>query len=551
MRALFRILRLIMASRPGVMLRGALLGVVVLLAGVALLGLSGWFITAAAAAGLVGAGAVFDVFRPAAAVRMLALGRTAARYGERLLTHDATLRALTDLRALLLRHLSQAPHDRLVRLRGALALNRLMADVDALDAIPLRFALPILSALVAHLVSFAALVLLVDLRVAVWVVATYVIAAGAILVWAARTADKPSRRVERARQAFRARLIDLLRARDDLAVYGRLGDQREAVLDADRRRGAERARLDRTERFAGALLAMTGTLVVAGALLLGAWLVRAGVFQAPVAALGVFMALALAESIAPLRRTAAEMGRMSDAARRVEHSLVPDAGPAPGQGQTTPAAGAPAIELERVCFSRGAAGAPVLNGFSLCLMPGQTVALEGPSGRGKSTLLLILAGLLTPQGGTVRVLGHPVDAWSPKALRRHLALLPQRSALMSGSIREALSLACPDLPDSAAWEVLRAVCLEQTLRAKGGLDWRLGEAGAGLSGGEQRRLALARVLLRRPDVLLLDEPTEGLDAETAMRVLAGLRGYLPDAAILIASHNATERAWAGATICVG
>jgi ATP-binding cassette subfamily C protein CydC len=358
-----------------------------------------------------------------------------------------------------------------------------------------------------------------------------VIAACAILIWAARTADKPSRRVERARQAFRARLIDLLRARDDLAVYGRLGDQREAVLDADRRRGAERARLDRTERFAGALLAMTGTLVVAGALLLGAWLVRAGVFQAPVAAL--------------------EMGRMSDAARRVEHSLVPDAGPAPGQGQTTPAAGAPAIELERVCFSRGAAGAPVLNGFSLCVMPGQTVALEGPSGRGKSTLLLILAGLLAPQGGTARVLGHSVDAWSPPALRRHLALLPQRSALMSGSIREALSLACPDLPDSAAWEVLRAVCLEQTIRAKGGLDWRLGEAGAGLSGGEQRRLALARVLLRRPDVLLLDEPTEGLDAETAMRVLTGLRGYLPDAAILIASHNATERAWAGATICVG
>jgi len=138
MNALWQIFRMILLDQRRALMRGAVLSLAVLLAGIALLGLSGWFITAAAAAGLAGMGAVFDVFRPAAMVRFLALGRTAARYGERLLTHDATLRALTSIRVRLLQATMSAPHDMLVRLRGPQTLNRLMADVDALDGVPLR-----------------------------------------------------------------------------------------------------------------------------------------------------------------------------------------------------------------------------------------------------------------------------------------------------------------------------------------------------------------------------------------------------------------------------
>ena len=128
MSSLWRIFRLILRDQKTALMRGAVLSLVVLIAGIALLGLSGWFITAAAAAGLAGAGLVFDVFRPSAMVRFLALGRTAARYGERLLTHDATLKALTSIRIRLLEATVSAPHDALVRLRGPQAMQQLRSS---------------------------------------------------------------------------------------------------------------------------------------------------------------------------------------------------------------------------------------------------------------------------------------------------------------------------------------------------------------------------------------------------------------------------------------
>jgi ATP-binding cassette subfamily C protein CydC len=145
--------RLILLDQRSAMLRGAALSVVVLARGAALLGLSGWFITAAAAAGLAGTGAVFDVFRPSAMVRFLALGRAAARYGERMLTHEATLRALESLRLRVLSAHLTAPYPRMIQARGAQALNRLTADIDALDGVPLRLVLPAMAGLAVQVMA--------------------------------------------------------------------------------------------------------------------------------------------------------------------------------------------------------------------------------------------------------------------------------------------------------------------------------------------------------------------------------------------------------------
>lgn len=541
MTALWHIFRLILRDQRVALLRGAALSLVVLLAGVALLGLSGWFITAAAAAGLAGTGAMFDVFRPSAMVRFLALGRTAARYGERVLTHDATLRALAGLRVRLLRGLLRAPHDRLVRLRGAQALNRLMADVDALDGVPLRLVLPIGAGLSALAISGVALWGLVHWTVALWVAGGFALGAALVLTRTARQAVAPSRRAEMAAQAFRSRLIDLIRARADLAIYGRLTAQRDAVLAADQRRDLARADLDRIERRAGFALSVLGTLVAAGALGLGMELARAGVISVPMAAVGFFASLALIEAVAPLRRAMADLGRMMLAARRVRANLVP-VDPAPVLAEVLPPI--TGLVFDAVSFARPGSLRPVLEGLSLSLSPGQTMALTGVSGAGKSTALLLAAGLLRPGAGRVLLDGRPLTGWSETALRSRLMLVPQRAALMAGSVRDALQLAAPEAADTALWAALRAVALEAVVAARGGLDATLGPGGSGLSGGEARRLVLARALLRRPAVLLLDEPTEGLDDATARMVLAGLREFLPDAAILTASHREAETDWA-------
>ncbi|MFC2968717.1 thiol reductant ABC exporter subunit CydC [Acidimangrovimonas pyrenivorans] len=533
MRSLWRIFRTIWSAAPGAMARGAALSVAVLLAGAGLLGLSGWFITAAAAAGLAGAGLSFDVFRPSAGVRALALGRTAARYGERLLTHDATLRALTALRIDLMRRQTRAGLDALLKLRGATALNRITADVDALDGVALRLVLPLIAALLTHAVTFAALAWLVDYAVAGWIAAGYLIGGTLVLIWTARAGHAPSIRAERAGQGLRRAVIDLARARTDLIVFGRMEAQRDAARAADAETRAALAAQDRIERRADLALSLTATLTAAGALALGGALAARHAIDPAAAALGFFTALALSETIFGLRRGMAELGRMRDAADRVL------TGTEPAPAATAPAlpAGPATLAIDSLTFRRPGAESPVLEGFSLDLKPGETVGLSGPSGAGKSTLLFLAAGLLTPEAGRIALAGQPLADWPDPALRARLVLVPQRTALVAGTIRDNLALATDNLTDDAAWAALRAVALEETVAAKGGLDAELSEGGAGLSGGESRRLALARAVLRHPEILLLDEPTEGLDPATAETVLTGLRAALPQAALLIASHR--------------
>ncbi|ARE40163.1 Transport ATP-binding protein CydC [Rhodovulum sp. P5] len=543
MRDILRVLRLIWRAQRASLLRGTILAVTVVAAGVALLGLSGWFITAAGAAGLMGLGKAFNVFQPSAAVRFLALGRTAARYGERLLTHDATLKSLTDIRISLLRGVLGLPFQTLARLRGAETMNRLVADVDALDGIALRLFIPAVSAAVVYVGTFALLWWLTDLILALWIVLSFTFGVSVVLAWTGRHALSPSRRAEKALQAFRIRIIDMLRARDDLVVYGRLPDQTETVQSAEMRMRDNLDAVDRLERRAGLALSLTTTLSAGTALWLGGALAARGDITPAQAALGFFVTLALAETVQPLRRGLADLGRMLDAARRVQR-LLPEDGPAPASpAGPAPQPHLPALDMDGIRYRHPGAENPVVDGFALSVAAGETVALAGASGRGKSTILALAAGLIRPEAGTIRIAGRPIGTLSDTQLRSEMTYLPQRSVLLGQSFFDMLALADPDLDEAAALEALEAVALTATVAGRGGLHARLSENGAGLSGGEQRRLAVARALMRRPRLLLLDEPTEGLDRDTADRVLKGIRDILPDAAILTASHRRAEQDW--------
>jgi len=512
MSPLWPILKRLLAAAPGAMSRGALLSVIVLLMGAALLGVSGWFITAIGLAGMAGIGIAFDVFAPSAGVRFLAIGRTAARYGERVLTHDATLKALAALRVDLLRAQAAAGGRALERLRGEAALTRIIADVDALDGLVLRLALPALAGLVTHLAVFLMLLWLVGLPVAL-AIAVGMLPLTALVLWRlGRVSRGPSDAAEAGAQALRRGLIDMIRDRTALFLAGQLPAREAELAGLDATARAAAAALDRAERRAGFGLSVVATLSVALALLAGGWLVAQGM-DAARAGIGIFVAMALMETILPLRRGVAEIGRMIGAAGRI--SL---AHPAAGAGGTE-AAGAPLLRLAEP---------------ALTLSPGMAVALRGPSGSGKTTLLMQIAGLEPGQG--IEVMGRAPLDWNETALRDVLAMVPQRSRLMAGTVRENLALAGP-AGDAAMLEALEAVDLTAALLPRGGLDLMLGEGGAGLSGGQAKRLCLARALLRRPRILLLDEPTEGLDSATAARVMAGLRQMLPDTAILAAMHT--------------
>lgn len=534
MNALVSLVLLMLKRERAAFFKGALLSLVVLLMGAALLALSGWFITAAAAAGLVGMGILFNVFAPSAMVRFLALGRTAARYGERLTTHDATLRALSDLRMTLLGGVLCAPFRQLERLRAGFFLNRVTADIDALDGMALRLVLPALAGLSTIALVSVAVALLVHPTLGGILFMGYAISSSAIFFVGQRAAARPARRAQTGIQALRSRMIDLVALREELVAFGKMPEARQGAARAAGYWADAQTKLEHVERRMGLGLDLAGWAVVAACLGLGGALAEAGAISAAQAAIAIFAALALSEAVAPVRRALAEIGQMRLAAQRIAPML--DAGETARRDAKM--AGAPDLKVEglKMC-----AGARALFG-PICFeaLPGQTIALVGPSGCGKSTVLLAIAGQLAPSAGRILIGGAAPSEIEAGALMRQVAMVPQRHALVAGTIGENLRLAAPDAEDGALWAALEAVCLAQVIEERGGLEAQLGFRGAGLSGGEARRLVLARALLRRPDVLLLDEPTEGLDGAMAEAVLSGLRRSLPDAAFIMAAHRKEE-----------
>jgi ATP-binding cassette subfamily C protein CydC len=331
---------------------------------------------------------------------------------------------------------------------------------------------------------------------------------------------------------LRSRLIDMIAVRDDLIAFGQMVRAASDVTRAAGYQSAGQAAVDRIERQTGFWLDVAGWGSVALALGIGTSLAQSGQISPAQAAIGVFAALALSEAVAPVRRALSEIGRVRSAARRVVPLLGGDAASASlprCAGQSTP------LILHGVTAKRGSQAA-VFAPVQCRVSAGETVALTGRSGCGKSTVLLIAAGQIAPDSGHVSY----GDTCQDAALTGAVAMVPQRHALVAGTVAENLRLAAPTAPDDALWGALQAVELADTVRAKGGLSARLGFRGAGLSGGESRRLVLARALLVRPQILLLDEPTEGLDGAMAARVLNRMRDALPDAAILMAAHRPEE-----------
>ena len=541
MRALAHIFLRVWRGQWRALAFGILLSVTTLAAGIALLGLSGWFITAAGMAGLAGAGFIFDVFAPSAGVRALAFGRAAARYGERLTTHDATLRGLAALRVELLAAMLRRPVAELSRLRGSERLNHLTIDVDILDGLALRLVIPAVSALMIFVAAYLLLAGLTTPLIAAWQIGSFLIGIALAMLLTLRRTRRSSRLAQRAMQALRMRFIDMMRGQSELVVTGRLEDWRQSVMDAHVRLQQAQNEIDAADHQSVFVIAAFTTLAAGGALLLGAHAALGGRLDAAAAAIGFFAALALFEVAAPLARGIGELGKMVDAARRIDRQLETpvEAAAAP---EAAPAAAAPLLAFENVGYAVGER--PLFEEVTFSLDAGERLALTGESGSGKTTLLNLARGLSSPSHGRVLVEGRVVQSWPEEDLSRIIGYLPQRTALVSGTIAENLKLGSPDATDDMLWEALHMAALDSVVADKGGLGFALGESGRGLSGGERRRLALARMLLRKPRILLLDEPTEGLDHETAEIVLARLRTAFPDAAVLIAAHRSEEREWA-------
>ncbi|TCA29909.1 ATP-binding cassette domain-containing protein [Rhizobium leguminosarum bv. viciae] len=519
------ILRLFPAERRRALLLGAALSAATVTAGIALLGLSGWFITATSLAGLSAAAAItFDVFAPSAGIRLLAIVRTAARYGERLATHDATLSVLAALRERLFRGFAEPGAARTLLHRPAKLLFRLTADIDALDSLYLRILVPAAVAIGAALAASVVLGLMHPLFGLCF--GLFLAGAGlALPLIAGRAARKHARRRAHGIEALRSRTIDLVAGQTDLLMAGRLAAQTGIIAAADAYSARADDRLNRVETGLTFGFGLVSTLLLTASLLAVAALAETKVITAPVAALGLLVAFAAVEPFTALRRGALELGRTLLAARRIAPRLAVAAAPEP---LAVPLPGG-VFSLAKVSAFHENSTVPALEDIELTLQPGERLAVIGSSGAGKSSLLALLSGELPARRGSVAAMTA--------------TLLTQRTELFEDSLRGNLLLANPDANEARLREALAAAGLLTDVEAMpGGIDTRLGEGGLGLSGGQSRRLALARLFLRDTPLWLLDEPTDGLDGVTARDVLARLSAMAAGRSLVIATHIRREAA---------
>ncbi|MEG8016257.1 amino acid ABC transporter ATP-binding/permease protein [Sphingomonas sp. 22R3R2A-7] len=472
---------------------------VVAIASVVLLGLSGWFITAAAMAGVAGTTAAyaFNYMLPSAGIRLLAILRTAGRYGERLASHEAAFGALARIRPALFLGLARGPVAQALALTPGEATARIVQDVSAVEAQFVR-----LSAAPGAIAALASGLVLCVLGGPWSVIALMVCLSGLLAIAGvlARRLDAPGREVQRASGALKDAFAGMVDAAAELRCYG-IEAQALATVDASSLRLAEAQR---------AQACVVGWFEFIQAVALGAAGVAVLLIAAPAgaatAALCALAAVMTIDGAAPVLRGLAQQSAVREAKTRLDDLL---ADPVAEQGCS---AGVAAWSIDLL---------------DTHLPAGSRVALIGASGTGKTTLVESLLGLRPVAPGTAYIDGKDIVGISLVARRATFGWSPQDAALLAGTVRETLALGNPLVGDDALWVALADVALTDVIEGlPDGLDSWVGEHGVRLSGGERRRLSLARAYLVPAPWLLLDEPSEGLDAATERRVAHGLAARL-------------------------
>lgn len=534
--ALAPFIRLLRPHWPWMAL-GAALGVVAAVSGVGLLALSGWFISAAAIAGLSPMTAkLFNFFLPSIGVRLFAMSRTAARYGERVVTHDATFRILESLRVWCYRRIEPLAPAGLMRHRSGELLNRVVADVDALDNLYVRVLAPTLVAGV----SAAAAVVLIGMFTpsgAFWTLGALAAAGAGVPAWAAARGRRTGGRIAAETAVLRLRMVDGIQGLPDLLAYGGFDRHADRCMDAHHRLVRHQRRMHHIGGAATGLVVLLNGAAVGGVFLAGAAAVGEGRWGGEFLALTTLTAMAAFEAVFPLIAAFQYLGQTREAARRL-NDLV-DARPAVTFPEHMAAPPTDAgIRIEGLDFCYDAAAPAVLAGIDLAVAPGERVAVVGETGSGKTTLFHLLVRFWDPTRGRITVGGRPLGDFTEDALRRRICVVSQDAHMFTATIRDNLLMARPRASDADLWRALAVARLEDFVRSlPDGMDTWVGVAGRMLSGGQVRRLAVARGVLRDAPVWLLDEPTEGLDAGTERELIDAVLAASAGKTLVMITHR--------------
>jgi thiol reductant ABC exporter CydC subunit len=527
---LARLLRLAPAPR-GELALSVVLGALAVLFGIGLMTTAGYLIARAAEQP-----AILSLTTVIVAVRFFGLARPLARYLERLVSHNLAFRVLARLRVGFYERIEPLAPGQLEQYRRGDLVSRMVGDVDALQGLYLRGIGPPLVAVAAGAVAVGVAAAILPAAAAA-LVAGLVVGGGMVPLVAGRAGRAAGRRKAGAQGRLSAELVETLRGAPELVVYGRVDERLARLRAADR----ELARQSRLDALAGGLADGLGILVAglttAAVLALAVDAHADGDLDRVLVATLALLALASFDAVAPLPHAARELTATLAAGRRVLE-LVEREPAVRDPEQPLPGPTGPATVAVEGVTARYGSGPPALRGFDLRLEPGRRVALVGPSGAGKTTVVNLLLRFLDPVEGRVTVDGGDLRSYRQEDVRRTFAVAGQDAYLFSTSIRENVRLARPGATDAEVESALRRARIQDWVATlPDGADTLVGEEGTQLSGGQRQRVALARALLSDAPVLVLDEPTAHLDPETAEELVGDVLAAADGRSVLLVTHR--------------
>lgn len=536
MRTLLPFLRLFKHAKF-VLFLGLLLMITGLAASIGLLTVSGWFLAATA---LAGAGSLFNFFYPSATVRGLAIGRTVARYFEKIVTHDATFRILAKLRVQVFKKIIPLSPAVLNRYRNSDLLNRLVADVDTLDSLYLRLLAPFTSAVVV--IGFLTLGLsLFNLTLGLSFGGILLALVCVIPTLFYHLGKKFGHQLTHARATYRTQFVEFIQSQAELLLFNAEQPLKQK-LDATERQWQQLQQKEANlSGFSTALMLLANGLLLVFTL----WFAADADFgndqySPAIIALFALASLAAFEILMPLGAAFLHIGQVMASAQRIT-DITDQAPLVQFHGEKTlEKSTALSIKLQDLSFTYPERQDIALEKINLDIPQGKKIAILGKTGSGKSTLLQLLVRNYDPTQGEIFLADQPIESYTEPSLREQICFLTQRVHIFSDTLRNNLQLANQQvIQDEAMIEVLNQVGLGKLLNQEEGLELWLGDGGRPLSGGEQRRLGLARVLLNQAPILLLDEPTEGLDRETERQMLQHILQHSNGKTLIMVTHRLT------------
>ena len=473
-------------------------------------------------------------FALAISLRTLAIGRIISRYVERLTTHSATFRILARLRIWLFERLVPLAPLQLRHARSGDLLSRLTADIDALDGFYLRLILPLILTILTLTAG--------ALWLASWNLTGALLAVGLLggllllLILAQRQLGHHAQALAREQGEIQAHVLDGLDGLPDLLAGGaghqqaaRIARSTSTFIRHQLAQGRLTARLGAATRLVQALLLLC-------VLATGRPLVVSDHSLALYVTVAMLMLMAASDLLPSLYDAFLALPRLKAASDRL-FALADTPVFMPASG-SAPAPGHPGLRLEQVTLTYPGQTTPALAEVSLTIAPAARIALTGRSGAGKSSLALLLLGFISPQTGRVLLNDMDLTHLEGESWRAQIGYLSQQTRLISGTLRENLHLADPVADEATCWQALDQAGLADFVRTlPHGLETWLGDDGVLLSGGQARRVALAMVILRNAPIWLLDEPTEGLDSQTAADVLATINTLTQGKTVLLITHD--------------